>query len=130
MFRRQGPGAPLQMGRREHTGRGGTAAELELLRGVLKGLRPSDLARSFYIRQDRRWITIREMLLQMTEGVLQHKSELNALLCQMDVEPTRVDFSWTGGFYRATGVRTFESRRSAGERVAASCRAISPVGLG
>ena len=69
-----------------------------LVNRFLKSLKPKDLDRKFYIKGDRRWITIRAMLLQMVEGDLQHKGELNALLWQMDVEPPPVDLSLTAGF--------------------------------
>ena len=69
-----------------------------LVLGFLRKLRPSDLDRKFYIQVDKRSITIRAMLLQMIEGDLQHKGELNALLWQMDVEPPKVDLSRTAGF--------------------------------
>jgi uncharacterized damage-inducible protein DinB len=69
-----------------------------LVSSFLNGLRPEDLDRKFFIRVDRRSITIRSMLLQMIEGDLQHKGELNALLWQMDIEPPAIDLSRTGGF--------------------------------
>lgn len=58
--------------------------------GVLNELGPKDLDRKFYVRDDRRSISVRSMLLQMVEGDLQHKGELNALLWQMDVRPPEV----------------------------------------
>ncbi len=64
-----------------------------LVNGFLRTLRAKDLDRKFYIRVDKRSITIRAMLLQMIEGDLQHKGELNALLWQMDVQPPAVDLS-------------------------------------
>lgn len=64
----------------------------------LNTLRAKDLDRKFFIRVDRRSITIRAMLLQMIEGDLQHKGELNALLWQMDIEPPSVDLSRTARF--------------------------------
>ncbi len=69
-----------------------------LVRTFLRKLRPSDLDRKFFIRVDRRSTTIRAMLLQMIEGDLQHKGELNALLWQLDVKPPRVDLFRTGRF--------------------------------
>lgn len=69
-----------------------------LVTGFLTKLRPKDLDRKFYIRMDRRSTTIRSMLLQMVEGDLQHKGELNALLWQMDVKPPAVDLYRTTGF--------------------------------
>ena len=66
--------------------------------GVLKQLRPHDLDRKFFIEVDRRSITVRTMLLQMIEGDLQHKGELNALLWQMDTEPPSVELSRAGRF--------------------------------
>jgi uncharacterized damage-inducible protein DinB len=65
---------------------------------VLERLRPRDLDRKFYIQVDRRSITVRAMLLQMIQGDLQHKGELNALLWQLDVNPPRVDLFRTGRF--------------------------------
>jgi uncharacterized damage-inducible protein DinB len=64
-----------------------------LVSTFLKKLAPKDLDRKFFIRVDRRSITIRAMLLQMIEGDLQHKGELNALLWQMDIPPPAVDFA-------------------------------------
>ena len=61
----------------------------------LKRLHPQDLDREFYIQVDKRSITIRAMLLQMIEGDLQHKGELNALLWQMDLEPPAIDLART-----------------------------------
>ena len=69
-----------------------------LVSDFLKSLRPKDLDRKFYIRVDRRSTTIRSMLLQMIQGDLQHKGELNALLWQMDVEPPKVDLFRTTRF--------------------------------
>jgi len=69
-----------------------------LVTRFLNGLRPNDLDRRFYIQVDRRSTTIRAMLLQMIQGDLQHKGELNALLWQMDVEPPRVDLFRTTRF--------------------------------
>lgn len=69
-----------------------------LVAGVLKKLRPKDLDRKFYIQVDRRSTTVRAMLLQMIEGDLEHKGELNALLWQMDTEPPAVDLERTAGF--------------------------------
>ncbi len=69
-----------------------------LVSGFLKKLHPKDLDRKFYIKVDRRSITIRSMLLQMVEGDLQHKGELNALLWQLDVKPPEVDLSRTTRF--------------------------------
>ncbi len=69
-----------------------------LVTRFLGKLRPRDLDRKFYVRDDRRSITIRSMLLQMVEGDLQHKGELNALLWQLDVEPPAVDLVRTAGF--------------------------------
>ncbi len=69
-----------------------------LVMNVVDGLRPKDLDRKFFIKVDRRSTTIRSMLLQMIEGDLQHKGELNALLWQMDVEPPRVDLFRSGRF--------------------------------
>ena len=64
----------------------------------LNSLHPEDLRRKFYIQVDKRSITIRAMLLQMIQGDLQHKGELNALLWQMDVTPPRVDLHRTNRF--------------------------------
>jgi len=69
-----------------------------LVSSFLRKLRPKDLDRRFYIQVDQRWITVRTMLLQMIEGDLQHKGELNALLWQMDIEPPPIDLSRTGSF--------------------------------
>ena len=69
-----------------------------LVSGFLKKLRPGDLDHKFYIQVDKRWITVRSMLLQMVEGDLQHKGELNALLWQMDVKPPGIDLSLTSRF--------------------------------
>ena len=69
-----------------------------LVRHTLERLRPQDLDRKFYIRVDKRSITVRSMLLQMIEGDLQHKGELNALFWQMDIEPPAIDLSRTAGF--------------------------------
>ena len=69
-----------------------------LVTGFLKELRPKDLGRKFYIRVDHRSISIRSMLLQMVEGDLQHKGELNALLWQMGIEPPAIDLSRTTSF--------------------------------
>jgi uncharacterized damage-inducible protein DinB len=66
-----------------------------LVNGFLKSLAPKDLDRKFFIQVDRRSITIRSMLLQMIEGDLQHKGELNALLWQMDVRPPAIDLART-----------------------------------
>ncbi len=75
-----------------------TRAVERLVIGFLRKLRPSDLDRTFYIQVDKRTITVRAMLLQMIEGDLQHKGELNALLWQMEVEPPAVDLSRSAGF--------------------------------
>ncbi len=64
-----------------------------LVTDFLKKLEPEDLDRKFYIRVDRRSITIRSMLMQMIEGDLQHKGELNALLWQMDIKPPAIDLA-------------------------------------
>ena len=64
-----------------------------LVSNFLKKLAPKDLDRRFFIRVDRRSITIRSMLLQMIEGDLQHKGELNALLWQMDQRPPAIDLA-------------------------------------
>lgn len=69
-----------------------------LVSNFLKKLRPRDLDRKFFIQVDRRSITVRSMLLQMIEGDLQHKGELNALLWQMDIEPPAIDLSRTARF--------------------------------
>ncbi len=69
-----------------------------LVTKFLTKLRGRDLDRKFYIQVDRRSITIRAMLLQMVQGDLQHKGELNALLWQMDVTPPRVDLARTHRF--------------------------------
>ncbi len=69
-----------------------------LVLATLKRLRLEDLDRKFYIRVDRRSTTVRSMLLQMIEGDLQHKGELNSLLWQMDVKPPRVDLFRSGRF--------------------------------
>jgi uncharacterized damage-inducible protein DinB len=65
---------------------------------LLGKLRAEDLDRKFYIKVDRKSITIRSMLLQMIQGDLQHKGELNALLWQMDVKPPTVDLARSGRF--------------------------------
>jgi uncharacterized damage-inducible protein DinB len=64
-----------------------------LVINFLKELTPGDLDRKFFIRVDRRSITIRAMLLQMIEGDLQHKGELNALFWQMDIQPPAIDLA-------------------------------------
>jgi len=64
-----------------------------LVTRFLENLREGDLDRKFFIKDDRKWISIRSMLLQMVEGDLQHKGELNALLWQMNVQPPPVDLS-------------------------------------
>jgi uncharacterized damage-inducible protein DinB len=64
-----------------------------LVSNVLKKLVPKDLDRKFLVEVDRRSITIRSMLLQMIEGDLQHKGELNALLWQMDIRPPAIDLA-------------------------------------
>lgn len=64
-----------------------------LVSHFLKRLRPKDLDRKFFIQVDRRSVTIRSMLLQMIEGDLQHKGELNALLWQMDKKPPAIDLA-------------------------------------
>jgi uncharacterized damage-inducible protein DinB len=64
-----------------------------LVSRFLKKLGPKDLDRKFYIEVDRRSITIRSMLLQMIEGDLQHKGELNALFWQMDMKPPAIDLA-------------------------------------
>jgi len=64
-----------------------------LVRSFLKKLVPKDLDRKFFVRVDRRSITIRSMLLQMIEGDLQHKGELNALFWQMDIQPPAIDLA-------------------------------------
>jgi uncharacterized damage-inducible protein DinB len=69
-----------------------------LVNGFLTRLTPRDLDRKFYIRDDKRSITIRAMLMQMIQGDLQHKGELNALLWQMDVTPPSVDLARSGKF--------------------------------
>ena len=69
-----------------------------LVSSFFRKLRPKDLDRKFYIQVDKRSITIRSMLLQMIEGDLQHKGELNALLWQMDIEPPAIDLSRTAKF--------------------------------
>ena len=70
----------------------------QLVNNFLKNLKPKDLDRKFWIKVDRRSITIRSMLLQMVEGDLQHKGELNALFWQLDIEPPPVDLSRTTRF--------------------------------
>ncbi len=70
----------------------------QLVMSFLNRLTSKDLDRKFYIRVDRRSITIRAMLLQMVEGDLQHKGELNALLWQMDVAPPKVDLARSNRF--------------------------------
>ncbi len=62
-----------------------------LVMNTIHKLRPGDLDRKFYIRVDRKWTSTRSMLLQMIQGDLQHKGELNALLWQIDVKPPGVD---------------------------------------
>ena len=69
-----------------------------LVMNFLRKLASRDLNRKFFIRVDRRSITIRSMLLQMVEGDLQHKGELNALLWQMDVTPPGVDLARSNRF--------------------------------
>ena len=64
-----------------------------LVNKFLRKLTPQDLDRKFFIAVDRRSISIRAMLLQMIEGDLQHKGELNALLWQMDVRPPAIDLA-------------------------------------
>lgn len=64
-----------------------------LVINFLQKLRPEDLDRRFYIKWDRKSITVRSMLLQMVEGDLQHKGELNALLWQMDIKPPPVELA-------------------------------------
>jgi uncharacterized damage-inducible protein DinB len=64
-----------------------------LVSNILKQLAPRDLDRKFWIPVDRKSITIRSMLLQMIEGDLQHKGELNALLWQMDIKPPAIDLA-------------------------------------
>ena len=66
-----------------------------LVSSFLRRLVPKDLDRKFFIQVDRRSITIRSMLLQMIEGDLEHKGELNALLWQMDVQPPAIDLART-----------------------------------
>ncbi|HTS32787.1 MAG TPA: DinB family protein [Thermoplasmata archaeon] len=66
-----------------------------LVSSFLRRLVPEDLDRKFFIQVDRRSITIRSMLLQMIEGDLEHKGELNALLWQMDVQPPAIDLART-----------------------------------
>ena len=75
-----------------------TRAVERLVSRFLQGLRPEDLDRKFFIRVDKRSTTIRSMLLQMIEGDLQHKGELNSLLWQMDIAPPRVDLFRTTKF--------------------------------
>jgi len=70
----------------------GTREVERLVNDFLKKLAPKDL-RKFFVEADRRSITIRAMLLQMIEGDLQHKGELNALLWQMDVRPPAIDLA-------------------------------------
>ncbi len=86
----------VRMGRKE--AERATREVERLVMGFLQQLHPKDLDRRFYIQVDRRSITIRSMLLQMIEGDLQHKGELNALLWQMDVKPPPVDLSRTARF--------------------------------
>ncbi len=69
-----------------------------LVTDVLEELRPAELDRKFYVRVDRRSMTVRSMLLQMIEGDLQHKGELNALLWQIDVKPPPVDLCRTSAW--------------------------------
>jgi len=71
----------------------GTREVERLVNDFLKKLAPKDLDRKFFVEADRRSITIRAMLLQMIEGDLQHKGELNALLWQMDVRPPAIDLA-------------------------------------
>ena len=71
----------------------GTREVERLVNDFLKKLAPKDLDRKFFVEADRRSITIRAMLLQMIEGDLQHKGELNALLWQMDVRPLAIDLA-------------------------------------
>lgn len=69
-----------------------------LVMDFLKKLKPGDLNRKFWIAVDRRSISIRTMLMQMVEGDLEHKGELNALLWQMDIEPPPIDLARTSRF--------------------------------
>jgi uncharacterized damage-inducible protein DinB len=60
---------------------------------VLKKLQPRDLSRKIVHPADRTALTVRSMLLQMIEGDLQHKGELNALLWQLNVQPPAIDLA-------------------------------------
>jgi uncharacterized damage-inducible protein DinB len=64
-----------------------------LVRNVLRNLRPKDLDRRILHPADQKLIPVRSMLLQMIEGDLQHKGELNALFWQMDLEPPAIDLT-------------------------------------
>lgn len=56
--------------------------------GILRNLRPADLARTFPIPGAKgRRISLRVLLLHMAEEELQHRGEMNALLWQEDVDP-------------------------------------------
>jgi uncharacterized damage-inducible protein DinB len=71
---------------------------VRMVSSFLAKMGPKDLDRKFFIQVDKRSITIRSMLLQMIEGDLQHKGELNALLWQMDIQPPAIDLSRTAKF--------------------------------
>jgi uncharacterized damage-inducible protein DinB len=58
---------------------------------LFRGLRPRDMTRRIYVAEDRRSYAVRTILMQLLQGDLQHKGELNALLWQMDVTPPRVN---------------------------------------
>jgi uncharacterized damage-inducible protein DinB len=69
-----------------------TAKVDRLVQGVLKSLRPKDLARKLPIPESKDRVPLRTMLLHMIEEELQHKGELNALLWQLDVEAPVLEF--------------------------------------
>lgn len=63
------------------------------VRGVLAGLGPNDLSRTFALPSNRRRrVPLRVLLLHMAEEELQHRGEVNALLCQSGVDPPITGF--------------------------------------
>lgn len=68
--------------------------EVDRLMGHLfEKLQPKDLDRKILHPVDRKRVSVRSVLLQMIQGDLQHKGEINALLWQMDVEPPPIDIA-------------------------------------
>jgi uncharacterized damage-inducible protein DinB len=59
----------------------------QLVAGVLRKLKPSDLDRKIPHPVDRKYVTVRTMLVNLIKGELQHEGEIDALLWQINVDP-------------------------------------------